>query len=164
MKQEMRGFTIIELMVVVALVGIIASFAVPSFQTMIANSRLASASNDLVGVVNFARAEAVKRGRSVFVSPTSGTDWADGVSVWMDTGSMDGVMQASEELRRTNAMPGDVSISPSASIMQFTGSGMLPNGASAISIDLCDGRAGETGTRISVTLGGRIRAENLLCS
>lgn len=164
MKQEMRGFTIIELMVVVALVGIIASFAVPSFQTMIANSRLASASNDLVGVVNFARAEAVKRGRSVFVSPTSGTDWADGVSVWMDTGSMDGVMQASEELRRTNSMPGDVSITSSASSIQFTGSGMLPNGSSATTVDLCDGRSGETGTQISVTLGGRIRADNLPCS
>lgn len=161
MKAKMHGFTLIELMVVVALVAIVASFAVPSFQTMIANSRLASSTNDLVGVLNFARTEAVKRGRTVMVSPTTGSDWADGVSVWMDTGAMNGTMEPAEELRRASSVPGDVSVTPSSTSFSFTGGGL---GSTAVTIDVCDGRSGESGSQISVTLGGRIRAGDLVCS
>ena len=161
MKAKMHGFTLIELMVVVALVAIIASFAVPSFQTMIANSRLASSTNDLVGVLNFARTEAVKRGRTVMVSPTTGSDWANGVSVWMDAGAMNGTMEAAEELRRASSVPGDVSVTASVTSFSFTGGGL---GSTAVTIDVCDGRSGESGSQISVTLGGRIRAGDITCS
>lgn len=160
MKAQMRGFTLVELMVVVALVAIVASIAVPSFQAIIANSRLSSSTNDLVGVLNFARSEAIRRGRSVTVSPSVGSNWANGASVWMDAND-DGAMQAAEEMRRTPAAPGDVSVTSSQTSFRFTGGGLA---SSAVSIDVCDGRAGETGSQITVTIGGRIRSEGLPCS
>lgn len=55
------GFTLIELMVVVALAAIMMTLAVPSFQNMIANNRITSHTNELVMAINMARSEAVKR-------------------------------------------------------------------------------------------------------
>lgn len=55
------GFTLIELMVVVALAAIMMTLAVPSFQNMVANNRITSHTNELVMAINMARSEAVKR-------------------------------------------------------------------------------------------------------
>jgi type IV fimbrial biogenesis protein FimT len=77
------GFTIIELMVVVAIAAILAAVAAPSFSTFIDNQRLRNASFDLVSDLLVARSEALKRQSIVVVTPTStaGTDWSGGWSV-----------------------------------------------------------------------------------
>ena len=81
-----RGFTLMEMLVTLAVVAIVASLAVPSFQNMIATQRVRSAANDLVTALNLARSEAVKRNRIVTVTP-AGT-WADGWTVsYVDGGN-----------------------------------------------------------------------------
>ncbi|GAB2522299.1 GspH/FimT family pseudopilin [Lysobacter humi (ex Lee et al. 2017)] len=78
----MRGFTLIELMVTIAVLAIIIGVAVPSFVSMTHRNRLAAASNEVVAVLQSARMEAVRRNRSVTVCPTadgatcSGSDWS----------------------------------------------------------------------------------------
>ena len=67
-----RGFTLIELMVVVALVAIIVTLAAPSFRDMIVMRRLHGASAELVTDVQFARSEAVSRQRYVALQFGSG--------------------------------------------------------------------------------------------
>lgn len=62
------GFTLIELMVVVAIVAILAVIAAPSYRDMIDRSRLRAATDDLVSVMSNARANAVKLDRDVNVS------------------------------------------------------------------------------------------------
>ena len=62
------GFTLIELMVVVAIVAILAVIAAPSYRDMIDRSRLRAATDDLVSVMSSARASAVKLDRDVNVS------------------------------------------------------------------------------------------------
>lgn len=69
-----QGFTLIEAMVVVALVAILAALAVPSFTTMIANQRVNSATQELQTLLLFARAEAVyKRTESTVIA--TGQKW-----------------------------------------------------------------------------------------
>ena len=160
-RKQSSGFTLIELMVTVALVGVVAAFAIPSFTTMIANSRLVSTSNDIVGALNYARSEAVKAGRRVIVNPTDGASWANGISVWIDSNS-NGSMQDSEELRRTSRAPGTVTITSSSNVA-FTGGGLLPGGSVAVTIQVCDSRTGESGSEITVTLGGGIRSKDYTC-
>lgn len=79
-----RGFTLIELMVTVALVAILLAFAVPSMTTFQRNAQLTSFSNTLLAAINAARGEAMKRGRSAMVVPADGSSWSSGWVVFVD--------------------------------------------------------------------------------
>ena len=79
MKQS--GFTIIELMIVITVIGVMAAFAGPSFTTMIDNNRITTQTNQFILAVQIARSEAVKRGRSVSLTATDGSDWGQGWDV-----------------------------------------------------------------------------------
>jgi type IV fimbrial biogenesis protein FimT len=80
-----RGFTLIELMVTVALLAILMAVAVPSLTTFQRNAELTSFSNTMLASINAARGEAMKRGRSARMMPTSGgTDWNNGWVIFVD--------------------------------------------------------------------------------
>lgn len=74
------GFTLIELIVVVAISAILAGLAAPSMGRLIAQQRLKSAAGDLHLAMVKARAEAIKRNTNVTVSPTGGA-WANGWTI-----------------------------------------------------------------------------------
>jgi type IV fimbrial biogenesis protein FimT len=59
------GFTIVELLITIAVAGILLGIAVPSFTAMTVNSRLTTQTHDLIAAVNLARSEAIKRNGSV---------------------------------------------------------------------------------------------------
>lgn len=68
----MRGYTLIELMVVLSMVGILASIAIPSFSQQMKNNRLVSNANQLQSVFKFARSEAAKRDEIITLKENSG--------------------------------------------------------------------------------------------
>lgn len=68
LQKSNRGFTLIELMVVVTILAVLVTVAVPSFQQYQASQAVRSAAADLVSAMNFARSEAVKRNANVVVS------------------------------------------------------------------------------------------------
>ena len=69
-----RGFTAIELMVVVAIVAILAALAAPSFTPLIERWRVRSAAEDLTSTIYYARSEAINRGGGVIIDATGGWD------------------------------------------------------------------------------------------
>jgi type IV fimbrial biogenesis protein FimT len=80
--QQRRGFTIIELMIVIVIVAIVATFALPSLRELVVRARLRTAAGDLHTSLMLARSEAIKRNGAVTVSPLGGgTDWAVGWEV-----------------------------------------------------------------------------------
>lgn len=66
-----KGFTLIELMVVVALVAIVSAIAIPSWNSMIVNNRLRSAVNNWTQSFYFARSEAIRRNWAVTICASS---------------------------------------------------------------------------------------------
>lgn len=64
-RPRAAGFTIVELMFTVFIAAILFAVAVPSFRQMMANNRLATQSNDMIGAVNIARSEAITRNTDV---------------------------------------------------------------------------------------------------
>lgn len=75
-----RGFTMIELIITVLILGILTTMALPSFRNFIASQRIKSASFDLMSMVSLARSEAIKRNTNVTVTPAGG-NWQNGWTV-----------------------------------------------------------------------------------
>ncbi|WP_345944596.1 GspH/FimT family pseudopilin [Variovorax sp. dw_954] len=74
--RRLRGVTAVELMVVLAVVAILATVAAPSFIDLTQRNRVATEVNGFVGDLQFARAEAIRRGETVTVCATSATNTA----------------------------------------------------------------------------------------
>jgi type IV fimbrial biogenesis protein FimT len=73
------GFTLVELMVVLAVIVILAIVATPSFVDYLARTRLRTAADGIVGQLALARSEATRRHRNVIVSfTTSSGAWCSG--------------------------------------------------------------------------------------
>jgi type IV fimbrial biogenesis protein FimT len=75
-----RGFTLIELMVIIVLVAILAAYSVSGFQNLIMKNRVSAHTSALLADLNFARSEAITRGRDIAMV-SSGASLADGWSI-----------------------------------------------------------------------------------
>lgn len=150
MSHRNSGFTLIELMIVVALMVIIATFAVPSFQRLIESNRLKSTTNDVLGTLNYARSEAVRRGEPVAVRAAAG-GFENGLEViYTDAGGN------IEVLRESGPVPGSVAVSlQSGDMPEFRGNGKKNRDDHDQSVlRICPGN-GDLGYDIVVNAGGQ---------
>lgn len=173
------GFTILELMITVAVLAILVGIAVPSFNEMIRQNRLATQTNDLLTATAVARSEAVKRGSRVTLCPAnadgsdcSGTaQWSAGWLVIADDGPNVGRLDPPGEMvlqRWPAATAQGMSVVSAQNLtsISYRGSGSTDLGAAgatfAINNDPCKNPSGQR--TVEVTTAGRARVTRGNCS
>jgi prepilin-type N-terminal cleavage/methylation domain-containing protein len=81
MRRE-RGFTLTELLISIAVAGILAAVAIPGFIGLIKSENTSAQANNLVFMLNFARSEAVKQDARVMVCPSSDGQTCTNANTW----------------------------------------------------------------------------------
>jgi type IV fimbrial biogenesis protein FimT len=105
-----RGVTLVEVMLVVAVIGILLTTAVPSFANIIANNRATTCANDLLHAFQLTRSEAIRRGHRVYLAPIDG-HWRNGWTMFVDRNDNRLFDPATDELiLRHDAVPATTSI------------------------------------------------------
>ena len=97
MQQKTAGFTFIEALIVIALIGILVAIGIPNLSPLIVRNTIASHSNHLMASLQYARSEAIKRGVNVAVCradsaaadrcAAANSDWSLGWLVYVNDGS-----------------------------------------------------------------------------
>ncbi len=168
----LRGFTLIELMVTLAVVVVLLRVCVPGFVSMQRNSELTSAANGLLASINAARTEAMKRNLRAAVVPADGRSWAGGWVVYVDIDGSDGFQAAKDLVVSTQpalasyfSMSGNNTASGRSPYILFNGSGYPVTKDSAptslsVSItrnDLAGDPSREQTRRVVLSKTGRVR-------
>ena len=165
--QSSKGFTLIELLLTITILAIILAFAVPSFVNMIENGRVTTQSNTLLGAVNFARSEAVKRGIAVSVQNEPG-GFVDGWCVI--SGDLSGCQNARDNslmLREFPALEGVTVNQAGVAGITFDARGyqVAPGANAQIELEPPTCIAGENRMRVvSVSVAGRASVDLQACN
>jgi type IV fimbrial biogenesis protein FimT len=166
------GFTLVELMVTLAIAAIILTIAVPSFWSIVQNNRASTQANELITALSLARSEAVKRGAPVSLCPSAdqdacvsaSTNWAVGWIVFVDTNN-DGNRQTAEPLLRVwGPLGGGATLTGPTSI-RYQGTGGLPGTTAPAPLQLrISGCSGNQGRDITLNLMGRATVTTVACA
>ena len=97
------GLSLVELLVTISIATILLAIAVPNYQRFMEHGRISSAASNLIGALNFARSEAIRRGVAVSLRNASGTkQWESGWTMFVDNDG-DGIQDAGDNALRVGA-------------------------------------------------------------
>ncbi|MCP4186678.1 MAG: prepilin-type N-terminal cleavage/methylation domain-containing protein [Gammaproteobacteria bacterium] len=169
--KKYSGFTLIELMITLAIVAIVTTLAIPGMSEFVKNERLTSASNNLLGDIMLARSKAVERNQPVIICASNDQancngNYEDGWIITIDSDS-DGI--GDEIIKIQQATEGNITYDQGGaglSIITFDSRGFLPTGANTGTISVCDNRTNpdDYAKTISLSATGRAsRGANPAC-
>lgn len=153
-KEKGTGFTLIELMITIAIAGILASLALPSFRDYVQTQRVKSASFDLAAALTLTRSEAIKHNTNIVMSQASG-GWQNG---WTIT--------AGGQLLRKQDAYSSLSITDSAGVssVTFRKDGRLASTPTNFTVDASPSSSTVSPRCIGISLSGRPNTKLGACS
>jgi type IV fimbrial biogenesis protein FimT len=165
---KIKAFSLIELMVTVAIAGILAAVAAPSFANIIKNNSMTTQYNELLASLNLARSEAIRRGVPVNICKSNDqtncgnntVNWQDGWIVFADTVTVNGTRDGGEELIRVHdALPISSTLDYSQANVRYDIDGAIL-GNSNLFFTMCDSRGNDYRKGLHVSATGRVRHTN----
>ena len=164
--KKISGFTLMEMLITVALISIVMAIAIPSMTTFNQNDRLTTNINTLIGHLAYARSEAVKRSQQVSIcvsndgaTCTGGNNWEDGWMIYIDADGSNTFDAAEEVLRAQQTLTSNQTLTPTTFASQVTYD-YRGFATSTGSFQLCDNRTGPHGKTISISNTGRVRLQD----
>lgn len=160
-----RGFTLIELMIIVTVIAVLLAIAVPSFSDSILSGKLSSYANDFVASTHLARSEAIKRnGRVSMCVSANGTscatgNWSQGWVVFHDANASNTIDSGEAVIEYRSALFSGFSMTSTAgAILLFDPTGV---GSTWTTVTVCrkTPEAGNQERVITVTPTGRTSVE-----
>jgi prepilin-type N-terminal cleavage/methylation domain-containing protein len=157
---RVAGFTLIELMFVLALLGIVLSIGAPAMQTMVINNRISTAAGDLMSDFTFARATAISRSRRVGICASAdqatcnGASWQNGWIIYIDlnaNGAYDPGTEA-PPVRVHEALASGLTMTPSPNALFVT---FRPSGPADAARTFVVCKTGYKGRNIALNATGR---------
>jgi type IV fimbrial biogenesis protein FimT len=133
LKPRALGFTLTELLITLAIASILIAIAAPSFRDMAIRNRLSGYANDLIATVNVARSEAIRRGVTVAICPTSDEGgscsgaWSDGWMTFVDPNRDGALGDANDRLKVNGPLMTDYTLGADANFASSISYG--PDGA-----------------------------------
>ena len=158
-----RGVTLLELLMVLAVAGVLAATAAPGLGGFIMNARRTADVNGFVTAVQLARGEAFKRGRTVVLCKTSDGSNCGGPDVDFDQGWMVFVNDSSESPPRRDADEAQLyayrpemagNITANRRLFEFRPFGRRSTNGT---VTFCDRRGAEQARAVVVSFTGRPR-------
>lgn len=178
------GFTLIELVTVIAIIGILITVGIPELRSYVMNNRLTAQSNTLAASLNYARGQAISLGRPVRMTAKDPADWAKGWDIWVDgylrcafregliTANADPAKASCEIIGSPTIQKGVTVAGPAdlaaisqpterldaaliGSTLEYAANGRLSISSASIDFFICDARAAEKGLHIQVLRTGR---------
>jgi type IV fimbrial biogenesis protein FimT len=164
-NRQVTGFTLLELMVTVAIAAILLALALPSFQGSLRSNRVATATNEALASLALARSEAVRNTRGAGVCASAdgascGANWNSGWLVWSDTDS-DGTIDAGETIVRYSQGKASVAMAGTATTLAFDPRGRVIGGLQTIGLAPADATTPARCITISPT--GQTRVAQAAC-
>lgn len=159
-----RGFTLIELMITLAIAAIVVTFGIPSFRSMMRDNRIAAHTNEFIGALNLARSEAIKRGERVILEPNTAGNWGKGWRIAVDTNDNGKVDNGEVVLRQFDSLPNNAGLIPNSPLNNYIS--FAPDGttrfagsqafqAGTLVLSLCD----DVGRQSSIVINSVGRAQ-----
>lgn len=156
------GFTLLEMMVTVAIVAILAGIGVPSMAVWLKDNRIESEANSLATLLSYARTEAVTRnGVVTLATAAGGSDWSGDIQLYLDVSGGNSAFDSAggDLLIRSYSSSSSLDIQGStaaANYISFQSRGRLSEGGNTVALSVCDDRGATHGKTISINLIGRV--------
>lgn len=155
MKKQ-AAFTLVELMVTVALALILASMVVPNIRSMLLNNRITSKTNTFIGAINYARGEAITRSSSssgtIVVQPIN--TWKNGWRVWIDT-NQNRTADDADIIKIFNFNDDQIEVNSDVPYIQYVYQGTLRS-QNAMTFIICH-KHYPRGRQVTISLNGKAR-------
>lgn len=171
-----RGFTLLELMVGITVLGILLGIGVPAFNEIVRNNRVAAQANELITALNLTRSEATKRGLPVTIcaaadadqdscAAADAKDWKNGWVIFSDrTGTAGKIDGDDEVLQVSHAVSGGLVLtSDDKGFARFSAEGSLLSSPMTFSLEHTQ-CTGDNRREIAIVASGRANLAKEPCS